>query len=211
MFSYIVIISTKMEFLQQQVRMAFDIGEVNIDNVMNILKAYRSNPISWSKYTTFINNSYTRNLVDAGNGKYKILILCWAAGVKSRIHDHSSAQCFVKILKGHLTEKRYEFPNENLREQPLREKSLVTLGIDEITLMNDELGLHCMENQSEKESCVSLHIYFPPFNYCNIYDPLTSARKLSPIVYHSKYGKKFDCRPHNDNYNESYNVEEGDQ
>lgn len=54
---------------------------------------------------------YTRNLVDAGNGKFNLMILCWGEGHGSAIHDHADAHCFMKMLKGELSEVRYAWPN----------------------------------------------------------------------------------------------------
>lgn len=56
---------------------------------------------------------YTRNLVDAGNGKFNLMILCWGEGHGSAIHDHADAHCFMKMLKGELSEIRYAWPTEN--------------------------------------------------------------------------------------------------
>lgn len=54
---------------------------------------------------------YTRNLVDAGNGKFNLMILCWGEGHGSAIHDHADAHCFMKMLKGELCEVRYAWPD----------------------------------------------------------------------------------------------------
>lgn len=55
---------------------------------------------------------YTRNLVDAGNGKFNLMILCWGEGHGSAIHDHSKSHCFMKMLKGELCETRYAWPTQ---------------------------------------------------------------------------------------------------
>lgn len=53
---------------------------------------------------------YTRNLVDAGNGKFNLMIVCWGEGHGSAIHDHAGTHCFMKMLQGELREIRYEWP-----------------------------------------------------------------------------------------------------
>ena len=42
-------------------------------------------------------NRYTRNLVDEGNGKFNLMLLCWGEGHSSAVHDHSDAHCFMKV------------------------------------------------------------------------------------------------------------------
>jgi len=54
---------------------------------------------------------YTRNLVDAGNGKFNLMILCWNEAQSSAIHDHGDAHCFLKVLKGSLMEVKFAFPS----------------------------------------------------------------------------------------------------
>lgn len=53
---------------------------------------------------------YTRNLVDAGNGKFNLMIICWGEGHGSAIHDHADSHCFMKMLQGELREIRYAWP-----------------------------------------------------------------------------------------------------
>lgn len=52
-------------------------------------------------------------MVDAGNGKFNLMILCWGEGHGSAIHDHADSHCFMKILKGQLREMRYAWPKNN--------------------------------------------------------------------------------------------------
>lgn len=47
-------------------------------------------------YVTFIRR-YTRNLVDEGNGRYNLIVLCWDSGQGSGIHDHADSHCFMKV------------------------------------------------------------------------------------------------------------------
>lgn len=48
------------------------------------------------------------------------MIICWGEGHGSAIHDHADSHCFMKMLKGELTEIRYAWPtidsNENIIE-----------------------------------------------------------------------------------------------
>lgn len=40
------------------------------------------------------------------------MILCWGEAHASAIHDHADSHCFMKMLKGELTEVRYAWPND---------------------------------------------------------------------------------------------------
>ena len=82
----------------------FESDNVNIEEVEEILDCYKSDPKDWKKYAKFDKYKYTRNLVHEGNGKFNLMLLCWAPGNQSTIHDHANAHCFVKVLSGNLRE-----------------------------------------------------------------------------------------------------------
>jgi hypothetical protein len=41
------------------------------------------------------------------------MILCWAPGNQSMIHDHADAHCFVKVLDGNLREVNTIIPKKS--------------------------------------------------------------------------------------------------
>lgn len=98
---------------------------------------------------------YTRNLVDAGNGKFNLMILCWGQGHGSAIHDHADSHCLMKMLTGQLSEVRYAWPKdqdssvetgeiykevadaeEGFNGEELTELSRYTLEQDEVAYIN---------------------------------------------------------------------------
>merc|ERR1739844_344614 len=121
--------------------------EVNIDEVEELLSAYHTNRTDWKKFAKFDPYKYTRNLVHEGNGKFNLMLLCWAPGNQSSIHDHADAHCFVKNLDGVLKETRYYWPDENSTEDGgVVESGSVHVKPDDVSYMSDELGLHRVEN-----------------------------------------------------------------
>jgi len=47
---------------------------VNVEEVEELMKAYKSDPKDWKKYAKFDRYKYTRNLVHEGNGKFNLVI-----------------------------------------------------------------------------------------------------------------------------------------
>lgn len=85
---------------------------------------------------------YTRNLVDAGNGKFNLIVLCWGEGHGSSIHSHSDSHCFVKVLDGQLKETLFAWPPADTdAEQPLQQTSLSIYDKDGVTYINGALLL----------------------------------------------------------------------
>lgn len=59
------------------------------------------------------------------------------------------------MLRGNLTETRYEFPQSD-KTQPMQLTSERTHGENAVAYMADELGLHKMENRGD-DYAISLH------------------------------------------------------
>jgi cysteine dioxygenase len=81
--------------------------------------------------TLFFFIRYTRNLVDAGNDRFNLMILCWNEGQSSAIHDHADSHCFLKVLKGELMEVKYAFPTEDKTKITNLEPNIADIGIYE--------------------------------------------------------------------------------
>ncbi|KAI1845775.1 hypothetical protein JX265_000046 [Neoarthrinium moseri] len=130
--------------------------DVDVDVLSDSMARYVSNDAEWSKYALADGSrGYTRNLVDEGNGKSNLLVLVWTPGKGSPIHDHGNAHCLMKILKGDLTETRYDFPDAAKHEE-MKIKSQTVHGENAVAYMADELGLHRVSNEGS-DFAVSLH------------------------------------------------------
>ncbi|VDM54003.1 unnamed protein product [Angiostrongylus costaricensis] len=151
---------------------------VDVNEVIMLMESYKSNPADWRQYAVFDEHKYTRNLVDIGNGKYNLMVLCWGPGMGSSIHDHANAHCFVKILEGVLLETKYAWPDDDNKKAPLRKLDQSRFEENSVSYMSDKLGLHRIENPSHSDGAVSLHLYIPPYDACNAFDEVGSLLKL---------------------------------
>ncbi|ODM94561.1 Cysteine dioxygenase type 1 [Orchesella cincta] len=184
---------TSLKSLQSQLHDVFKSDYINTDLVETLMKAYKSNPEDWMQYANFDRDKLTRNLVDSGNGKFNLILVCWEGGHQSTIHDHANCHCFMRQLEGTLTEIRYAWPQKDSREEkPLEEISRFPLHTSEVSYINDDIGLHRMENASSTSRAVSLHLYCPPFDACKVFDGNTGKTISCPVTFWSKYGKKMD-------------------
>nr|AKR76217.1 cysteine dioxygenase [Penaeus vannamei] len=186
-----------LDDLIQELHRVFDSDEVNVEYVHNLLASYKSNPLEWKKFAKFDRYKYTRNLVDEGNGKFNLMLLCWGPSHTSTIHDHADAHCFMKMLAGSLQEVRFEWPKgeEAETEEGMIEIDRNVLKPNGVCYINDSLGLHRVENASHSEGAVSLHLYCPPFSACQIFDERTGKKMKCPVTFWSKFGKKVENGP----------------
>nr|ACO15183.1 Cysteine dioxygenase type 1 [Caligus clemensi] len=181
----------------------FESDSVNIEEVQEFMASYKSCSTDWKKFAKFDKYKYTRNLVHEGNGKFNLMILCWPEGQSSSIHDHSNSHCFLKVLDGSLSEILYESP-ENLSHGPEKIDIIETKRQDcktnDVTYINDDIGLHRMANPSHSDYAVTLHIYSPPFQSCSVFDERTGHRITSPMTFWSKFGERNSSKKHKINH-----------
>ncbi|XP_018494607.1 cysteine dioxygenase type 1 [Galendromus occidentalis] len=176
-----------LEELTEELYRVFESDHVNIDEVKQLMASYGGGPCEWSKYAKFEPGKYTRNLVDEGNGKFNLMVLCWSGDTKSSIHDHADAHCVMRLLSGELTEVRYDWP-QGQKMRVIDEKIMLP---GDVAYINNDIGLHRVENRFP-EVAVSLHLYSPPFQSCYMFDENTGNRAVSKVTFWSRYGE---CTP----------------
>ncbi|RUS15270.1 cysteine dioxygenase, type I [Endogone sp. FLAS-F59071] len=200
---------------------SLDSKHVDVNHVKALMEAYTSNATDWQKYALFDKSrSYTRNLVDDGNGKFNLIVLAWTEGQGSPIHDHAGSHCVMKVLDGQLSETIYEWPDSvaelcnieaeditsaptksdaNGTENACRSMSVMrstTLDTDDVTYIHDKIGLHRIANPSNSKGAVSLHLYTPPYDMCKTFNESTgAARSSGRCVFYSKGGQRIDAKP----------------
>lgn len=146
--------------------------------------------------------------MDKGNGKYNLLALCWGEGHGSSIHDHANSHCFMKMLQGSLEEIRFAWPEE--KGQPLKEIGRTRMNLNDVCYINgkffilcvtvsvrkninyfftDSLGLHRVENPSNVDTAISLHLYCPPYSRCQVFNQNTGQTSTSTVTFYSTFGK----------------------
>ncbi|XP_065126394.1 cysteine dioxygenase type 1 [Paramisgurnus dabryanus] len=169
----------------------FESDSINVDEVQSIMEAYESKPQEWMKFAKFDQYRYTRNLVDEGNDKFNLMILCWGEGHGSSIHDHTDSHCFLKLLQGQLKETLFEWPDQKGSPQGgMVQKSQQILLENQCAYINDSIGLHRVENVSHTECAVSLHLYSPPFQTCQTFDQRTGHKNTVKMTFWSKFGER---------------------
>jgi len=196
-----------LDDLVQELNQVFSEDDVNIEYVEMLMRQYVSNPVEWRKYAKFDRYRYTRNLVDEGNGKFNLMLLCWGEGQHSSVHDHSDAHCFMKVLEGSLLETRFAWPdaeasNSETGEEehvvkPLKEIGTTPLPLNDVCYINDSMGLHRAENNSHTEPAVSLHLYCPPYDSCHAFDQRTGNKISCKVTFWSKFGQKVNQKEDN--------------
>jgi len=176
-----------------------EMSDVDVARIKRIMESYVSNERDWEEYALFDSCKYTRNLVDDGNGKFNLIVLCWGEGQQSPVHDHSQAHCLMKVLSGNLVETRYAWPEvetDTFEEKPLKCTAVNSAERDNVVYIHDSIGLHRVSNPSPTKKAISLHLYCPPIPSCYTFDEQTGAKRASgTCTFYSHRGKRvqFGC------------------
>ncbi|KAG9511113.1 tRNA pseudouridine(38/39) synthase, partial [Fragariocoptes setiger] len=161
--------------LLAEIRSIFQEDRVDIDYLKKLLTSYKSNPQDWKKFAHYDRFRYTRNLVE-DHEKYNIMILNW-------------------VIDGTLKETQFAWPEKiNKDEDEVEEMKLTSennLSTNEVTYINDQVGLHRVENPSHMETAASLHIYIPPYRTCNTFDQRTGHAREVKVTFYSKNGNVY--------------------
>lgn len=111
---------------------------------------------------SFGDKSYRRNLLHEGPA-YHVLVLCWRAGQRSPIHDHSGSSCAVRVLEGVATETSFAATAQGLVYATATRDHAVGSVIGSY-----DSDAHQISNlQPPGQDLVTLHIYSPPLLQMN--------------------------------------------
>ncbi|XP_044746788.1 cysteine dioxygenase type 1 [Coccinella septempunctata] len=175
-----------LDDLIRELKVLFDSDKVNVEFLNYLMKSYKSKPADWKKFAKFDRYRYTRNLVDTGNGKYNLMLLCWGEGHGSGIHDHANSHCFMKVLQGSIEEVKFAWPTSEGEE--LKEIGRTKLELNDTCYINNSIGLHRVENSSNVDTAISLHLYCPPYDKCLVFNKNTAQTSVSTVTFYSMYG-----------------------
>ncbi len=129
-----------------------------------------------SEHVRFSDRSYARNLVRAGPW-YHLLVLCWKNGQRSPIHDHVGSACCVRVLRGVLTETRFEFA-ANGHIKAVGSRDLYEGGV----CASQDADMHQVSNlQPPPADLVTLHVYSPPLLAMGTYSLFDTLRGIEPM------------------------------
>ena len=143
---------------------------ISLDVLLDWIQTTTISAADVERFTQFHPNRYQRNLMH-GRDVYHALVLCWKAGQRSPIHDHSGSCCAVRVLRGRATETQFErAPNGMIYPTHSR-----ILEVNE-TCVSEDSDIHQISNlQDRNADLVTLHIYSPPLLCMNVYSLLDPA------------------------------------
>ena len=133
----------------------------------------------------FSPTGYRRNLVKEGP-LFRLLVLCWAPGQFSPIHDHAGSTCAVRVIRGTATETVYQQTENELVQHTSQWVAGDVLG-------GSDGDIHAVGNFANDDTpLVTLHVYSPPLTHMGLYSmadgrlvpqpAITAASTSAPVI-----------------------------
>lgn len=145
--------STLFRNLVQQ--LAKNLKSRNHEEIPYLLNTYCSVEQDWTHFAqehSDLDTKYTRNnLFSLPDNLGQVLLLTWKPNSGSKVHNHPQSECWVKLLGGQMEEKVYDASQKKIGMRRILR--------DEVTHINDSMGMHSMHNRSLKNYAFSLHVY----------------------------------------------------
>ena len=114
---------------------------------------------------------YSRNIV-AASGWYELLVVCWAPGQQSHIHDHSGSACAFRVIEGTGSETTYLRAGGGL----VRPVAAEILSRGDVCASHDA-DIHRVANDTDDEDFITLHLYAPALSLMNTYEAEPGAEE----------------------------------
>ncbi len=148
------------------------IGNLHDDRgrVEQLLRRQTVDAAALTPYVRFEDGTYTRNCVYR-DGLFEMLVLCWAAGARSPIHDHGGNRCWLVPQSGGFSIDDYVRVEGGRRPGPVRLERCaagpLALGDVDARGYDDDHDIHAV---SVDRPSISLHVYAAPIGRYLVYD-----------------------------------------
>jgi cysteine dioxygenase len=118
------------------------------------------------------------------NPDFELLLLNWAPGAASLIHDHGGQHCWMYVVDGKLDVEDFARldPGDVPGYAHIEGRGLRRLGAGEMDLRSGRFDLHRVSAESGT-GAVSLHVYAAPLERFLVYDEVARRCETAYGVY----------------------------
>lgn len=116
--------------------------------------------------------NYTRELLNSPDDEFQVVLVLWAPGHGSPIHDHDETIGVVSSLMGETEEIKYAVVEDGSDEVQLTESSRFRIAPSRVTelLPEPEKQLHRMVNETDSWAA-TVHVYLFGIDHYRIFEP----------------------------------------
>ncbi|MBL8150138.1 MAG: hypothetical protein JNN15_09450 [Blastocatellia bacterium] len=149
----------------------YSLDELTLERVEQLMSRLQVQPKEIEECVNFSEEGYARNLFFR-NENFEVLVMCWAAGQSSPIHDHNQSYSVEMVYRGDILCNNYVRTDQSSdaitesRSMLAKQGEIITGNVGDI---------HRIANPSKETKAISIHFYSPPLKKMRVYS-LTSNR-----------------------------------
>jgi 3-mercaptopropionate dioxygenase len=135
-----------------------------------------------------IAGTYARRLLHRDpEGQYTMVVMTWAPGQKTALHDHAGIWCVECVVEGHMEVAQFDLQSERNGHYRFAERSRVLAARGSAGCQIPPVEYHNLGNAADTPS-VTLHVYGGEMDHCHVFEPTADGsyrRVRKDLAYHA--------------------------
>ena len=166
-------------------RLELAMNERGVDGIREVLATLRPSVPSLQRWIHVRQGRYTRTLVHRER-RFEVLLLAWAPGARSPIHDHGGQCCWMLPMIGAVETTSYRFLQGGDGPGPALVEPSGPPRVIQGGQLEDPLGsgvLHAVRIAEGEPWALTLHVYASPVDECLVFNPKSRCCERRRLRY----------------------------
>lgn len=101
---------------------------------------------------------------------YTAVVMTWAAGQRTPLHDHAGIWCVEGVVEGTMEVTRFDLVGEHDGRFRFAEKGCVTASVGSAGCLIPPFEYHVLANALPQATSITLHVYGGEMDHCHIFE-----------------------------------------
>jgi len=155
--------------------------------VKNVLMQELSQVAVPAAFLQPVTTGYARRcLYKDPKGRFSVVVMVWAPGQGTPLHDHAGHWCVECVYGGKIRVRSFEREAEDSGRICFRECQSVVSGIGAAGALIPPHEYHSIDNPFDTPA-VTIHVYEGEITWCNAFEPLAEAGWFQPERHELAY------------------------
>ena len=130
---------------------------------------------------------YARRLLHRNDALgYTAVVMTWAPGQQTPLHDHAGIWCVEGVVEGRMDVTQYDLVEESAGGYQFEVKGCVHAAVGSAGCLIPPFEYHVLANAIDEPS-ITLHVYGGEMKTCHVFEPVANGRhvrKERALSYH---------------------------
>ena len=130
---------------------------------------------------------YARRLLHRSDALgYTAVVMTWAPGQRTPLHDHAGIWCVEGVVEGRMDVTQYDLVEESAGGYRFEAKGCVHAAVGSAGCLIPPFEYHVLANAIESAS-ITLHVYGGEMTSCHVFEPVADGRYVRrerALAYH---------------------------